>query len=84
MEAVIQFKNCVIDFNYDLIMSADLYYKLTNFEKLNVVSSKRLKQDWARLCNYCGVLEYPYTRDWAILFAYDDYMTRIKERELQK
>lgn len=82
--AVIQIKDFVVDFNYELIMSADLYYKFMNFEKVNIISSKQLKQDWDKIVEYCSTLKYPYNRDWVMLFAYDEYIQKINEKKLEK
>ncbi len=50
---------------------------LKNFEIKNEVSSSILKADRDKILNYFGIFEEPYNKDWALLFAYDEYMDRI-------
>ena len=51
LHSVIKIKDFIIDFNYNLVMSKDLYISLFNFEVLNEVFNTDIKANHNRLAN---------------------------------
>lgn len=51
IHSVILLNDYILDFNYDLMMTKELYFKLFNFEVLNVVRSEDLKENIDLIAN---------------------------------
>jgi len=45
LHSIVKVKDFIVDFNYNLVMSADLYFSLFNFEVLNTISNEDIKNN---------------------------------------
>lgn len=62
----------VIDFNYNLVMSVDLYFKLFNFEVLAEIESKKIKETYNFLENKSDIYEKYNIQSCTLNFAFDE------------
>ena len=69
----------VIDFNYNLVMNADLYFKLFNFEILAEVESKKIKETYHFLENNLDVYDKYNIQSYTLNFAFDDVLKIVTE-----
>ena len=76
LHTVINIDGVVIDFNYNLQMTEDLYYSLFNFEIINIVENKKIKENHKYLCD--NVKSLPSETTYAELVAcYDEVLEYI-------
>lgn len=71
-------KPMVMDINYDLVIDADFYFKMFQFEKICTIDCKQLGEDWEMLkqgSKYLNFDESCYYLD----IAYDDVIRLVKE-----
>ena len=68
LHSVLLIGDIVIDFNYDLVISKDLYFALTHFEALAELSNKQLNENKQLINEISGVPNYVFN------FAFDDVM----------
>ena len=77
LHSVIGVNGIVLDFNYKIAMTEDLYCKLFNFEIINRVSSEKIKQNAEFIYNNIESLgeEITYAE---VLACYDEVLENIK------
>ena len=68
--------NQVVDFNYNIVISADLYFKLLNFEILAKLASKRILENKELFLSNYKVFGKDI-QSWELNFAFDDAMKKI-------
>ena len=69
----------VIDFNYNLVMNAELYFKLLNFEVLAELEGDKIKETYELLENNADIYEKYNIQSYTLNFAFDDVLKLISE-----
>ena len=78
LHSVLLIDENIVDFNYDLVMSKDLYIKLTSFEILEVLDSKKLLENKDLIINNRKHLNLP---GCVLNFAFDEVVERLKTQK---
>ncbi len=59
LHSVVEVDGCILDFNYDLVMSKGLYFQLFNFKVLNEIRNEDIKVNASKLVDcYAGKINY--------------------------
>ena len=74
LHSVVLVEDDIIDFNYDLVMSKDLYFALTHFEVLSEIDGKDLVENKKILRGLKGI------KDDVFSLAFDDIIASIKSK----
>ena len=75
LHSVILFNDTIIDFNYDLVISKDLYFKLTHFEVLAKLNYEQLHRNHEIICNMKGVQSHIFN------FAFEEVIEEEKKKQ---
>lgn len=72
--------NYVVDFNYNIVMTAGLYFNLINFEPLAEVNSKDIKETYTLFNTNRDLFQKENFQTYAINFAFEDILEHIKKQ----
>lgn len=81
LHSVILVDDYVLDFNYDLAMSKDLYFKLFNFEVLNRVDSDYVKENMALINPDSKFLKMGRIAYGDVVFCFEELIEILKEEQ---
>ncbi len=79
LHSVVEIGEWVIDFNVDLVMSAELYYKLTNFEILAELSGNDIKTHNSTIDRNRLMLNSENISSATLNFAFEDVLSLIEK-----
>ena len=74
----------VVDFNYNIVMNADLYFKLLNFEVLAELDGDKIKETYELLENNADIYEKHNIQSYTLNFAFDEILKILKETNEEK
>lgn len=83
LHSVILIEDKVIDFNYHIVMSKDLYFKLVKFECLAEVDAQKARDTFDFVCSKTDVLNKSKLQTITINFAYDDVLDYLNNETRQ-
>lgn len=83
LHSVILFKDKVIDFNYNVVMSKHLYVAITKFECLAEVDAQRIRDTWDFVLSRRDVLTKSNLQSSTINFAFEDVLDYLGNEERQ-
>ena len=83
LHSVILVNDKVIDFNYHVVMSKELYFKLVKFEILAEVDAQKARDTFNFVCSKRDILTKTKLQTITINFAYDDVLDYLKNEEKQ-
>lgn len=75
LHSVLLIGDSVVDFNYDLVISKDLYFALTHFEVLAELTNKQLYENKKLINEIRGIDNYVFN------FAFEDVLKLISEEK---
>lgn len=82
LHSILEVDKYIIDFNLDLAISKDLYYKLFLFEPLNTLSGEQIAKDWEFVEQ--NIKSLKGMTIMYLVFAYDDVISYINDKERQQ
>lgn len=74
----------IIDFNYHIVMSKDLYFKLTKFECLAEIDAKKIRDNIELFMSKRDVLTSSNLQCVTMNYAYDDVVDYLNSKERQE
>ena len=78
LHSVVEIQGIVLDFNWKIAMTKELYLQLFNFEVLSQVSGKKLAEDYDTIVQGVELIGNKFTYA-ELLACYDDVLEYIKE-----
>lgn len=83
LHSVILVDGKVIDFNYNMVINKDLYFKLVKFECLAELDAQKTRDTFDFVCSKRDLLRKSNLQTIIINFAYDDVLDYLKNEERQ-
>ena len=84
LHSIVLIGDKVIDFNYHIVMSKDLYFKLTKFECLAEIDAQKIRDTNDFILSKEDILTSTCLQTITINFAYDDVLSYLQNEERQK
>lgn len=79
LHSVLAVGDYIVDFNYDLVISKNLYYALMHFELLSTVEGEKIRKIRDDCFNRRQIFDG--MQDYMINFAYDDVMEIVRKNK---
>ena len=83
LHSVILFKDKVIDFNYNIVMSKELYFAITKFECLAELSASRVRETVDLVMSKRDILTKSNLSCVTINFAFEDVLDYLQNEQRQ-
>lgn len=83
LHSVILVENKVIDFNYNIVISKDLYFKLVKFECLAEVDAQKARDTFDFVVSKRDLLNKSKVQTLTMNFAFDDVLDYLQNEERQ-
>lgn len=84
LHSVVLIGDKIIDFNYHIVMSKDLYFKLTKFECLAELDAQKIRESNDFILSKEDVLTNSCLQTVTLNFAFDDVLDYLHDEERQK